>query len=930
MNAPLVDEDEDDICPVCESECTCHNRGSQSSASRSLAPTRTSTFTSTSYSPLKPSQPQLAVTAQPLKIKLTVPPNLKFRKNPAAGSSSAAARSHTSHLYAQNSSTRTDLGSTSAIIPHHAALGPLDSSAPKRRGRPPKAVVAAREAAKAALASAHASYGGNPSRATSRKGTHVTVSSVKRTQNLAGNKRGGLTKPGKKASGTRPIPSSLSTYSSDEDAHYPTFMSAASSSSLTSSSESQNLESGESSESSSDSEDDSRFLQKGPSKKDVPGFDTAQKRRDHGSGSRWEIKPRKQSVDPEALDAESEDTSSDDDNADDEDDSDDDDDDDDEAEAEAEDEENAAEADVEETGLAEIDDEPEVGDEDGKLGVSFGGDDWSEDEESSFDADIFFANLDDSSDECASPAALRFDAFGSDMDAGSAGSFSGDEADALLLMDIDPSVQVRRSTGEFEVGVELDGLALGLDGQLLLPSNFAHFAAFEGGSDGSNDTDVEMAISRDDSSSADEASDSGESGLLGESDGETTEDELVDSNGLPNSKAMMLFRWPEPISAVDPQSTVTQSPGSDDTYESPQPSHTLRTALRSMSSGIDSTVVGSTAQRHGEDFDDDEQQSAQRYVNESGHAAGVPVMGQFITAPAIDAPKIAVIDGSHNPIPSPFPRSRIIRAKRRKSRVGESVSGADFTTDSEFNRRSPSTPFLSANPPSSDELGSQSHALTSDDPSSTDAIDLDDVLDASFLDSEPLFEPTTPSQHTWLMPSTPSAAPTETLNRWDRIPVGTFRRTRETSLLENTPGSDSGIANLYPAISALLNSDLLGTPKSKGKGKASSTLRPGAASTLVISPVLLPVRDGDRTPTGDGVYNPFQQNGQSHQQKSRRELRKEKAMMKRKMVGKQAPQPSMRNHPHARHHYPNMKNRGSSSMQRNQFASSSHVPHLNL
>lgn len=212
---------------------------------------------------------------------------------------------------------------------------------------------------------------------------------------------------------------------------------------------------------------------------------------------------------------------------------------------------------------------------------------------------------------------------------------------------------------------------------------------------------------------------------------------------------------------------------------------------------------------------------------------------------------------------------------------------------------------------------------------------MDDVLNSAFLDSEPsTFDLDAPQD--WLSPATPTvSAP---LHRWDRIPVGTFRRTRETSLLENTPGSDTGLASTYPAMSALLN-DMLGTPKSKSsklKGNSRKRSKNGASSSLVISPVLLPVRDGDRTPTGNGhpLYNPFGQNGyHTHQQhKSRKELRKEKAMMKRKMIGKHSAHPSSRNHlPHAhRHHYPNMKSRGSSSVQRTQFASSSHVPHLNL
>ncbi|EKM50412.1 uncharacterized protein PHACADRAFT_263686 [Phanerochaete carnosa HHB-10118-sp] len=575
---------------------------------------------------------------------------------------------------------------------------------------------------------------------------------------------------------------------------------------------------------------------------------------------------------------------------------------------------------------------------DGRLGVSFGGDGWSEDEESSFDADLFFANLDDSSDSCGSPAALRPDSFGSGMDADSVGTFSGDEEDALLLMDIDPSVQMRRSTGEFEVGVELDGLALGLDGQLLLPSNFAQFAAFEGDSDNSNETDVDMTISQSGSSTGDDAGASDEDGLfLEEGDGETTEDELVDPDGLPNSKAMMLFRWPEPISGIDPRSTVTQSSGPADIQGSPQASHTLRMALQFVVDDRYSATPSGDTRLSVEDSGDSSHHcdSPKMYEGETRRTPGVPVMGQFEPAPTGEVSRIAIIGENHAPIPSPFPRSKILRAKQRKPRADEKAGSLDFTTDSEVYGRNSSTLFVSVNPPSSDELGSQSHALTSDDPLSTDAIDLDDVLDASLLDSEPLFRSTTPSQHDWLSPSTPIAtASIENLNRWDRIPVGTFRRTRETSLLESTPGSDTGIANSYPGISALLNNDMLDTPKSKVsklKGKSKKGSKSGASNPLVISPVLLPVRDGDRTPTGSGVYNPFQQNGHPHQQKSRRELRKEKAMVKRKMISKHGPQPSLRNYPHAhRHHYPNMKSRSSGSMQRTHLAQSSHVPHLNL
>lgn len=924
-----------------------------------MVPLRTSTFSSISSSPPKPPQPQVM---QPLKIKLTVPPNLKFRKNLSAVGPSSAARHVPSQSHPADGSSRAETVPTPTTIPQQVALSILDPAIPKRRGRPPKAVVAAREAARAALASAHTAYSATTSRPIARKGTHVTVTKAAipkaRKQNIATTKGRTHNKTTKQSNRKRPL-TALSTsshiFSSEDEASFPTFMSAASTSSLTSSSESSpSLESSDSSESSDSEDEDKSYLHDGDRDKAhlKDGGDPSQKRRDHAPGNRWEIKPRKQSVDPEELgmDADSEDASDEEEGADDEDDSDD----------EDEDDEGAAEADIEEEGLAEVEEEQEIEDMDGKLGVSFGGlpTGWSEDEESSFDADLFFANLDDSSDSCGSPAALRLDSL-EDMDEDSAASFSGDEEDALLLMDIDPSVQVRRTHGEFEVGVELDGLTFGFDGQLLLPAHFSQFAAFEGPFADSNETDVDMTISQGESCSEDEAFDASDGEdtnvLLQESDGETTEDELIDSNGLPNQKAMALFRWPAPITTVDPLSTVKQSPSSEDIHDSPPASRTLRLALEAMASHRDSPVGNASNSVSMEELEEiDHHTETLRLYDEAGRTPGVPTMGQFVTSSSGTQERCAVIDGKGVPIPSPFPRSKIGSTKRRKSCAEGKTIGTDFLTvspsysslacepshrhrnqDTEARQFGSATHFVTVYAPSSDEFGSQSHAQTSDDPSSTDVIDLDDVLDVSFLDSEPtMFDSDTPQN--WLSPSTPTASgAAETLNRWDRIPVGTFRRTRETSLHESTPGSDSGLANLYPAISALLNNDMLGTPKSKAASKKASSKKrskSGASSALVVSPVLLPVRDGDRTPTGNGhpLYNPFQQNGHTHQQKSRKELRKEKAMMKRKMIGKHA-NPSPRNHTHIhRHHYPNSKTRGSSSVQRTHLASSSHVPHLNL
>lgn len=336
--------------------------------------------------------------------------------------------------------------------------------------------------------------------------------------------------------------------------------------------------------------------------------------------------------------------------------------------------------------------------------------------------------------------------------------------------------------------------------------------------------------------------------------------------------------------------------------------------------------------------------NALRSSRSSSGRAELPTMGQFATSPvAGEGDQHAIIDGSGSLTPSPFPRSRTLRAKWRKTSLHQSNTSLDLSTDAEahtFHISAGSRSLVSINAPSSDELGSRTFAQGSEEPPSTDAIDLDDVLDASMLDSEPessVFEPLDSSQNSWDLSRTPiNGTHMRNLTRWDRIPVATFRRTRQVSMLESTPMPDSNPSNKFANIGAL-NNDMLGTPKPDGKSKYTSSLKKHAkgkskANLLVVSPVLMPVRDGDRTPTNSGPssYNPFQQHDPFHQQGSRRDQHKQKAMLKNKILGKYADSPNRQKRYH-RHHYPNTKTRATSSMQRTQFfASHSNVPHLSL
>ncbi|OCH85790.1 hypothetical protein OBBRIDRAFT_821387 [Obba rivulosa] len=918
---PLEDEDEDDICPVCESECTCRVKAAPAiDRSAIAAPLASSFSTSSSSATSAPPAPNAGLHS--LKIKLTLPPNLKYRKVNAqdhapanAGVSQNALQGHAPHPELQAHHIPTHVNSP--------APGVFDTAAPKRRGRPPKAVVAAREAAKAAL---HTAQNGTHNASSSREHFHQEGSSLGR--DVAHGYQGGAqpnarhsaprkkdtkkkaqarTTIGRKApahlvKNTSALP--LSDLSDDALSEaYPTFLSAASTSSHTSSSESDSDIDSSECDSDSDIEagEEAQYLIRTDKTKHPrrhSGND-GHRKREHISSSNWEIRPRKKSVGPDG-DIDSGETTDDEgfglgDESDDED--------------EEDEEDEDAEADIEAGGLADVDNDDE--ETSSRIGVSFGGgaNSWSEDEESSFDADLFFANLDDTSDSDSPPPRCgdRFDSV-SDMEL--SGSLSVDEEDALLLMDIDPSVQLRRSHGELEVGLEFDSLAFGWDGQLIFansrhPDDFdMSFELQAAPSDVDMQTETEGGDSDGDSTTADE--------LLLESDGETTEDELVDSDGLPNSRAMMLFRWPSTVSTINPLSTVggVASPP-------PNASESMRIALASITAYQGSPAPTPADILAGkismDDLDDIEMDKAPD-VHAGVKRTGRPAMGEFVPIPQTPV-QCAVIDGTGSPVPSPFPRSKA-RTKRRAVVTAQSGSGI------EESQLSTTTDPTQSSAQSSDETPTQTNVPTSE-LSCTDAIDLDDVLDSSFLDMEPFSHDHEHHSYETVAAgsSTPGGTHIKNLSRWDRIPMATFRRTRESAIVSGieSAGSDTGLAG-YSGMGTMIGSTMLAQRASDKKSRRRSKAK--GSNLAAMSPVLLPVRDGERTPT----YGAHGQQ-QNHHMKTKKELRKEKAMMKRKMLSK----PRFPPQPRAHHHHPNNKTRASSSMQRGgHFGSNSFVPSMSL
>ena len=233
------------------------------------------------------------------------------------------------------------------------------------------------------------------------------------------------------------------------------------------------------------------------------------------------------------------------------------------------------------------------------------------------------------------------------------------------------------------------------------------------------------------------------------------------------------------------------------------------------------------------------------------------------------------------------------------------------------------TPSSTLPPPSSsDELSLR----PTPEPSLAEPIELDDVLDSSYLDSEPEIplETGTSGEGDFH----------QSLNRWDKVPVGTFRLTQESAASSNDiPSSPPGwtsepaktAASDVRSYSNVMKSSPLSTMLWHDKG-SSAKATPSKSRTVLISPVILPVRDGDRTPTRVPYHEQPLHNTHQPPHKTRKESRRETKMMKRKIHG-----PVHHQHFHHHNHHPNMKSRSSGSVQRtNFFSSPASVPPLNI
>ena len=291
---------------------------------------------------------------------------------------------------------------------------------------------------------------------------------------------------------------------------------------------------------------------------------------------------------------------------------------------------------------------------------------WSDGEESSFDADVFFANLSSASDSESS-----------DDEAKESGGMRYDDDDGSSS-DVSTEAELMHKREELEnLPLELaenwDGQVVftngTLGGQAIIDIDFeVHASQFVADTDSSwkggdgipdhlmgSDSDVEMS-SVDDGGYEEDA---------GEGDGDTTDEELVGEDDLPNERAMRMFNFPLSVSAINPLSTVSPAvtPASkrhgphmfdfpsNRRLESPSPADILAGNL-----GWDS------ADEMDELFDN-EQRGRMSGCKNDGDSTRIVGPRKGVFTPAQETRQV-VIDGSKKEIPSPHPRFNRRRGRR--------------------------------------------------------------------------------------------------------------------------------------------------------------------------------------------------------------------------------------------------------------------------
>ena len=633
---PADDEDLDDICPVCDGECTCANRPKP-------RPTllRNGSGNGIAQPAAIPNIPSpLVLSVPPLKIKLTAGMLSKARaakalSNPKKSKNTAETTYEITNDGGLPSPTdQSNLLQGSASVASGSGL-----EAPKRRGRPPKI---ARNPTQSAFVD-HLFDSDNeadtfpsgslshPSRLLKRQDTRLRTKAKSKARAAKPKGKGTTVKKGKAvaiATPTKKKPTTLSeddlgselTDLDDQDieddggrsVQYPTFVSASalSTSTFSEDSDTDSLSNFDS-DSSMEAEEENYILseerrhEKVRVRQELHGEDGHKRKDPHND---WVIRPRKQSVGGSDVDMD--------------------------IDSDATEDEDDEEEDGEDGG-----DEDEL--DDSNPGVTYVGvgTGWSDEgEESSFDADLFFANLSDSTADGQSSCS---------EDDGEEGDHS--DWDGEITGPAIHAARLQMDNLPFEVSQGWDGQVVftnGLgEGQGILDLDFEVSAAqlVEDSASPSQDSDIEMQTAECD----EEYEETGDFGEEESDGGDTTDDDYVDKDGLPTKRMLELFRWPSSLSAIDPMSTVSPT-------VSPHP-HNRRPTQRSLDSQSPRDSPRPADILAGKTFWDDPDEHDRGNVEGSigSSARGAPVMGKFVAGQ--DHPRRAILTGSNDEIPSPFP-----------------------------------------------------------------------------------------------------------------------------------------------------------------------------------------------------------------------------------------------------------------------------------
>lgn len=281
---------------------------------------------------------------------------------------------------------------------------------------------------------------------------------------------------------------------------------------------------------------------------------------------------------------------------------------------------------------------------------------WSDGDESSFDADIFFANLTDSDSDSDSSSCSQIHSTGddgdySDMDAAS-------HSDTAELM----TQRHELENLQLEVTQRWDGQIVfsnGLsDGRGILDIDF-EVEASQFMADSSplrrRDSDVEMSST----SAGTSTEEDGNEEDAGGGEGDTTDEELVDEDDLPNERAMELFSLPFNVSAIDPLSTVSP-------VVSPVPRRRAHTHSGSFGSPKPEDILAGKVSWDSEDHDHDDLdwRRAGSGSQRSSRVSG-PRRGVFVP---VQETRQAIIDGSKE-VPSPHPKFNRRRGHSTTTRI---------------------------------------------------------------------------------------------------------------------------------------------------------------------------------------------------------------------------------------------------------------------